>query len=158
MHEQLLGPGRYFINPIRYDWKIVKLTEISAGDPSRWEFDSDGRIKDPSAVPCIGLVAFKEGKSPPPGVDVVDAGYKGIQRDVLTPGTYKINPQQYDVQIMPATVVPPGSVGVVTRLTGDNVASVDPTTAQLDWSIIRISVAFCGMSCSRAFIISIHGS
>ena len=127
VEQELLGPGRYFLNPIKYDWKIVKLINIPAGDPSHWEFTSDGRIQDSSAIPCIGLVALKEGKMPPPGVDVVDAGYKGIQRDVLTPGTYKINPQQYEVQILPATVVPPGSVGVVTRLTGEATA-ISPTT------------------------------
>jgi hypothetical protein len=116
--QELRGPGRYFLNPVVYDWKTVKLTKISAGDPSRWEFDSDGHVKDKESLPRIGLVALKEGKTPPPGMDVVEAGFKGIQRDVLTPGTYKINPQQYEVILDYATVVPPGSVGVVTRLTG----------------------------------------
>jgi regulator of protease activity HflC (stomatin/prohibitin superfamily) len=50
---------------------------------------------------------------------VVEPGYRGIQRDVLTPGTYKINPAQKEVTLVPAVVVPPGSVGVVTRLIGD---------------------------------------
>ena len=39
----------------------------------------------------------KQGKTPPPGVEVVDPGYKGIQKEVLTPGTYKINPFLYEV-------------------------------------------------------------
>jgi hypothetical protein len=38
---------------------------------------------------------------------------------VLTPGTYKFNPRQKRVTLLPAVVVPPGSVGVVTRLVGD---------------------------------------
>jgi regulator of protease activity HflC (stomatin/prohibitin superfamily) len=117
--QELKGPGRYFLNPLVYDWKTVPLTQISAGDPSRWEFDSDGHVRDKKALPQIGLVALKEGKTPPPGMDVVEAGFKGIQREVLTPGTYKINPQQYEVIVDYATVVPPGSVGVVTRLTGE---------------------------------------
>jgi hypothetical protein len=117
--QELRGPGRYFMNPVLYDWKTVPLVKITAGDPSRWEFDSDGHVKDKEALPRIGLVALKEGKTPPPGMDVVEAGFKGIQRDVLTPGTYKINPQQYEVILDYGTVVPPGSVGVVTRLTGD---------------------------------------
>ena len=49
---------------------------------------------------------------PPPGQEVVEAGYKGLQREVLTPGTYKINPQQYEVTLYSASVVPPGSVGI----------------------------------------------
>jgi regulator of protease activity HflC (stomatin/prohibitin superfamily) len=120
VQEELRGPGRYFLNPLTHDWKVVPLQKIGAGDPTRWLFDPDGHIKDKSTIPMIGLVALKEGKAPPPGMDVVDAGYKGIQREVLTPGTYKINPQQYEVIIDYATVVPPGSVGVVTRLTGDS--------------------------------------
>ena len=119
VQQELRGPGRYFLNPLTHDWKIVPLTNISAGNPSAWVFDSEGHVRDKSSLPQIGLVASREGKTPPPGMDVVEAGFKGIQRDVLTPGTYKINPQQFDVTIEYATVVPPGSVGVVTRLTGD---------------------------------------
>ena len=42
-----------------------------------------------------------------------------MQKEVLTPGTYKINPYLEEVTVVPAVVVPPGSVGVVTRLIGD---------------------------------------
>jgi hypothetical protein len=131
VQQELRGPGRYFLNPVTHDWKVVPLVKIYAGDPAAWMFDSDGHIMDKNTIPRIGLVALKEGKTPPPGMDVVEAGYKGIQRDVLTPGTYKINPQQYDVTLEYATIVPPGSVGVVTRLTGDMgpVESAPLTTA-----------------------------
>src|SRR3954468_1626929 len=64
--QELKGPGRYFMNPITYDWKVVPLTVIPAGDPSRWHFDSNGHVVDKKALPQIGLVALKEGKSPPP--------------------------------------------------------------------------------------------
>lgn len=135
VQQELRGPGRYFLNPLTHSWKTVPLINIPAGDPVQWQFDGQGHIKDQKTIPMIGLVSLKEGKTPPPGMDVVDAGYKGIQREVLTPGTYKINPQQKDVSLEYATVVPPGSVGVVTRLTGDAVAvesvslSVAPATS-----------------------------
>jgi len=112
--QELKGPGRYFLNPLLYDWKVVKLTEIAAGDPSRWEFDSNGHVTDKKALPQIGLVALKEGKTPPPGMDVVEAGFKGIQREVLTPGRTRSTRSSYEVILDYATVVPPGSVGVVT--------------------------------------------
>ena len=57
---------------------------------------------------------------------------------VLTPGIYKINPQEYEVTLADAVVVPPGSVGVVTRLVGDvgdlNAAGapVSPSTQPAD--------------------------
>jgi hypothetical protein len=119
VQADLRGPGRYFISPISHDWKIVPLQVIPAGKPQDWAFDSNGQLKQPDTAPQIGLVSLKEGMEPPPGQEVVEAGYKGLQREVLTPGTYKVNPQQYEVTLFPATVVPPGSVGVVTRLSGD---------------------------------------
>ena len=119
IQEEVLGPGRYFINPVLYETKKVKLERIPAGDPQRWQWDSDGLLVDPNLAPQIGLVTSKQGKTPPTGEEVVEPGFKGIQREVLTPGTYKINPYLQEVKLMPAVVVPPGSVGVVTRLFGD---------------------------------------
>lgn len=118
VREELLGPGRYFLDPVRYDWELVDLVQIPAGDPSKWDWDTNGHLRDPASAPMIGLVACKQGKSAPAGQEVVDPGFKGIQKDVLTPGTYKLNPHVYEVTLVPATVVPPGSVGVVTRLVG----------------------------------------
>lgn len=131
VQAELLGPGRYFLSPIEHDWKIVPLVEIPAGRPQKWAFDGEGRLKDPETAPQVGLVSLKEGATPPPGQEVVEAGYKGLQREVLTAGTYKVNPQQYEVTLHPAAVVPPGSVGVVTRLSGDvgEVAGTRLTTA-----------------------------
>jgi hypothetical protein len=120
VQEEVLGPGRYFINPIFYDTELVDVIEIPAGDPAKWSWDTDGHLKDAGKVaPMVGLVTLQEGKTPDGGAEVVPAGFKGLQREVLTPGTYKINPRQRRVVMAPAVLVPPGSVGVVTRLIGD---------------------------------------
>jgi hypothetical protein len=120
VQEDVLGPGRYFINPVLYETKIVDLIDIPAGDPARWLWDAEGHLKDADRVaPMVGLVTLQEGKTPEGGAEVVPAGFKGLQREVLTPGTYKINPRQRRVVMVPAVLVPPGSVGVVTRLIGD---------------------------------------
>ena len=79
----------------------------------------------------IGLVSCKQGKTAPPGQEVVDVGYRGIQKEVLTPGTYKINPHLYSVTLVPAVVVPPGYVGVTTRLTGDRGATTSVTLTEI---------------------------
>ncbi|HEY7117786.1 MAG TPA: SPFH domain-containing protein [Tepidisphaeraceae bacterium] len=135
VQEELLGPGRYFLDPIRFDWELVDLVQVPAGDPSRWEWDAQGHLKDPASAPMIGLVAVKQGKTAPAGQEVVDVGYKGIQKAVLTPGIYKLNPHVYEVTILPAVVVPPGSVGVVTHLAGrSGPASVPAVGAQADLS------------------------
>lgn len=127
VHEELLGPGRYFLNPISYDYELVDLVNIPAGDPSRWDWDERGLLKDPSTAPMIGLVSCRQGQPAPPGEEVVDPGYRGIQKQVLPPGLYKLNPHVYEVKVLPAVVVPPGSVGVVTHLAGK--APPAPSTA-----------------------------
>ena len=119
IHEEVLGPGRYFINPVFYETETVELIHIPAGDPQKWEWDADGRLTSTDAAPMVGLVTVQEGRDPADGREVVAPGEKGVQREVLTPGTYKINPRQKRVTLVPAVVVPPGSVGVVTRLIGD---------------------------------------
>jgi hypothetical protein len=119
VHEEVLGPGRYFINPAFYDTQLVDLVSVPAGSPETWDWDPDGNLRDPEAAPKVGLVTVLEGREPAAGREVVAPGEKGVQRAVLTPGTYKINPRQTRVVQVPAAVVPPGSVGVVTRLQGD---------------------------------------
>ena len=120
IQEEVRGPGRYFIDPVFYDTQKVPLIKIPAGDPERWHWTPEGKLTDVKSAPKIGLMTSKQGKASPPGHEVVEPGYKGIQRDVLTPGTYKINPYLHEVELVPAVVVPPGSVGVVTRLFGDS--------------------------------------
>jgi len=119
LQEAVRGPGRYFINPVEYTTEIVDQVHIPAGEPQKWDWTPDGVLKDKSVAPMIGLVTSLQGKNPEAGQEVVDEGYKGIQREVLTPGTYKINPHVMRVDVIPAVVVPPGSVGVVTRLIGE---------------------------------------
>jgi len=112
------GPGRYFLDPVEYEWQVVKQVEIPAGDPERWDFDDEGNLKDPATAPMVAVISLKQGKTLDHDDAVVPDGYKGVQRDVLTPGTYKLNPALMTWTLVPAVVVPPGSVGVVTRLVG----------------------------------------
>lgn len=134
VEQEVRGPGRYFLNPIEYDYRVVPLVTISAGDPGKWAWDADGHLKDPSTAPQVGVVSLKQGRTPVAGTEVVPAGYRGIQERVLTPGTYKLNPYLYDVKVEPAVVVPPGSVGVVTRLIG----KVEPTVANATTEPTRV--------------------
>ena len=119
VQEEVLGPGRYFINPVFHIVEITELVRIAPGEPEKWDWNSDGTLKNPQTAPMVGIVALLEGKDAPAGQVVVDAGFKGVQKEVLTPGVYKLNPKRYQVTQMPATIVPPGSVGVVTLLVDD---------------------------------------
>ncbi len=94
-----LPEGRHFRNPINFAWEIVKAINIPVGK--------------------IGVVTSKVGKELPPGeILAADHGCKGIWKDVLGPGLYRLNPQGYEVTLHDAVNIPIGYVGIVTSQTG----------------------------------------
>jgi hypothetical protein len=126
IQREPLGPGRYFLNPLVWDWELHDLVAIPAGDPASWkeyyaEAAADTAFPEvQGAWPQVGILVNKVGKAPPAGQgEVVDPGYQGIQKEVLTPGTYRINPYVYEVKLVRATIVPLGCCGVVTSQLGD---------------------------------------
>jgi regulator of protease activity HflC (stomatin/prohibitin superfamily) len=97
----VLSEGRYFYNPYSWGWKIHKMTDIPAGR--------------------LGVVTRLYGDDLPPGKILATDNSKGILRDVLTPGKYRLNPYAYRVEVFDALDIRPGHVGVQTALTGDDV-------------------------------------
>ena len=94
-----LAEGRHFLNPINNDWRIVPVTTIPAGS--------------------VGIVTSKTGKELAAGeILAPDDDSKGVWRRVLGPGTYRLNPEGYDVKVVNAINIPIGYVGVVTSLAG----------------------------------------
>src|ERR1039457_7136317 len=71
-----LGPGRHFINPFLYERQLREQVVIKGGE--------------------IGVVISRFGRDLPPGEFLAESGQRGIQRAVLLPGTYRINPYAYD--------------------------------------------------------------
>lgn len=125
IQREALGPGRYFFNPWVWDWELHDAVVVRAGDPATWQEDWSqvaGGVGSASLRgnwPQVGIVTSLAGKVWTGGTEVVPPGYQGIQRDVLTPGVYRLNPYAYKVQIVPAVVVPLGCVGVVTSQLGE---------------------------------------
>ena len=68
----------------------------------------------------LGIVTKRVGDVPPPGTILVsrDENYKGVQREVLVPGEYYLNPLAVEVDIIDAVVIPKGQVGIVTKRVG----------------------------------------
>ncbi len=125
IQRDTLGPGRYFFNPWVWDWELHELVQVSAGDPAKWREYYEVAAGDtlPPAIegewPQIGILVNKVGRRAPDGGEVVDAGYQGIQKIVLTPGTYRINPFVFEVKKELATIIPLGFCGVVTSQLGE---------------------------------------
>ena len=94
-----LPEGRHFLNPVNYAWRIVPVISIPVGK--------------------VGVVTAKVGKELPPGeILAADTAAKGIWKDVLGPGTYRLNPEGYEVTLLDAINIPIGYVGIVTSQTG----------------------------------------
>ena len=97
--KDVLAEGRYFFNPIRYDVRIVPAINIPLGK--------------------VGIVTSKVGTELPQGeIIAANKDSKGVWRDVLGPGVYRLNPEGYNVEITDAINIPAGYVGVVTSQTG----------------------------------------
>ncbi|MDA3925229.1 MAG: SPFH domain-containing protein [Kiritimatiellae bacterium] len=97
-----LPEGRHFLNPVMYDWRIVPAINIPVGK--------------------VGVVTSKVGKELPSGeILSADNDSKGIWKDVLGPGTYRLNPEGYEVTELDVINIPIGYVGVVTSQTGEPV-------------------------------------
>ena len=96
--QEPLGPGRHFINPFLYERQLKDQIVIKGGE--------------------VGLVIAKAGKELAHGEFLAGRGEQGIQRDMLLPGTYKLNPYAFDVKIMKMIEIDPGYVGVVTARSG----------------------------------------
>jgi regulator of protease activity HflC (stomatin/prohibitin superfamily) len=98
IQEDVLGEGRHFLNPWLYERDIRKVVEIPPGK--------------------VGVVTSKIGEPLPDGEFLAERGQKGIWRNVLGPGKYRMNPVGYQIDIVDAISIPIGYDGVVTSLSG----------------------------------------
>lgn len=71
----------------------------------------------------IAVVTAKNGTPLDPGQILAKAGQRGVQEEVLAEGRHFLNPIAYDHEIVPATIVPPGRVGIVTSKVGNELPS-----------------------------------
>lgn len=105
IQQETLPTGRYFYDTYNWDWEITHITDIPAGQ--------------------LGVLTRLYGQEPPPGRIAVDDGYKGIVKDILRPGKYRINPYAYSVEIFDAISIRPGHIGVITSLDGKDALNED---------------------------------
>jgi regulator of protease activity HflC (stomatin/prohibitin superfamily) len=93
--EQMRGPGRHFLSPWTYTIKRVRDVEVSPGQ--------------------IRTIKNNLGKELPAERRIAGPDEKGTQRQVLTPGVWRINAYGQTVEKPEkATMIRPGYVGVQT--------------------------------------------
>jgi hypothetical protein len=98
IQEDVLGEGRHFLNPWLYEREIRPVVSIPPGK--------------------VGIVTSKVGTPLPEGEFLAERGQKGIWRNVLGPGKYRMNPVGYQIDVVDAISIPIGYDGVVTSLSG----------------------------------------
>ena len=94
VQEQMKGPGRHFVNPFAYSVATVEDIVVKPGQ--------------------ICLIKNNVGKDLPPGRFIAKKDEKGTLREVLTPGTWRINSHGQSTEMAMATMIGPGYVGVQT--------------------------------------------
>lgn len=95
-----LRPGTYYVNPLMFEVALDAVAEVERGNVAVIVSNVG---MDPTESP-----KFKAGPGTDPnktGIEryVVDAGYRGIQREVAGPGTYYLNKLAYIPHIIPTT-------------------------------------------------------
>jgi F0F1-type ATP synthase membrane subunit b/b' len=94
--REVMGEGWHFVMPITYLASVEPNTIIEPGK--------------------VGVLTALGGKPLPSGRFLAEAeDEQGIQRAVLSPGSYRINKHAFQVEMVPATEIKPGFVGVLRR-------------------------------------------
>ena len=112
----ILPPGFYRINPVLFR---VRKEPVITIDKGRIGVVS---ATDGTPMPAGRLLArqveghhnFEDGQA-----FLDKGGQKGPQIQILMPGTYRINPDLFRVEVQDATVVPAKRIGLVTALDGE---------------------------------------
>ena len=110
----LIPPGKYRINPLLFTVNLVpalvvppgKIAVIEARDGKQL---SNGRI----LARRVDCDSFQDGQA-----FIRGNGERGAQMGVISPGTYRINPALFTVQLFDALDIPDNKVGIVTTREG----------------------------------------
>ncbi len=95
--ESILTPGTYYINPYLFSISRQKQTTVAQGEVAVLVSNIG---KDPTEL-VLSEAEAKAGTEEASRLrHVVPKGFRGIQRDVLGPGAYNINPLAYKVIII----------------------------------------------------------
>ncbi|MEQ1918251.1 MAG: SPFH domain-containing protein [Elusimicrobiota bacterium] len=98
-----LKPGTYYVNPLMFDANFDEVLQVARGEVSVIVSNIG---KDPAGIGVAdGSANARPEDRLKDGIEryVVDSGYRGIQREVLGPGTYYLNKLAYTPHIIPTT-------------------------------------------------------
>ena len=101
IQEKVLGEGWHYVTPVVYATEQHPNVTIRPGH--------------------VGIVTAQGGDLPADGRVLAEKDTeKGIRRDVLLPGSYRLNPYGFKVEEVEAVRIEPGKIGVMRRLLGQD--------------------------------------
>lgn len=111
---EILPPGKYRINPYLFKVTVAKATIVPQGQI--------GIVTSQDGVPITNRLLAKSIKNHSNFEDgaafLAGGGEKGPQIDILTPGTYRINLNLFNVKLENAIIIDADRIGLVTALDG----------------------------------------
>jgi hypothetical protein len=125
---EVLGEGRHFLNPVFWTYELHSIREVPAGKCLVLTRKFGAKIPDDRMAQGDILARQNEGNP--------FEGERGILRDVLPPGSYRINPHAYSVEEVEAVEIGVTQVGVRTLKVGQ-----DPRNMPRDESLGSYVVA-----------------
>jgi uncharacterized membrane protein YqiK len=109
----VIPPGTYRINSLLFRASIADAAVIPTGKLGVIE------AKDGAPLPSGRVLARSVScNSYQDAQAFMDKGERGPQSDVVTPGTYRINPFLFNVQLAEVTDIPDNEIGIVTTREG----------------------------------------
>ncbi|MGL4550155.1 MAG: SPFH domain-containing protein [Gemmataceae bacterium] len=112
VQRKMLAEGRHFLNPIFFTYEKQKVLEVPEGRcavlarKAGVEIPAERKLKGE----YLARGRFKV-RDDEPDDETLE---RGILADVLLPGTYRVNPYEYSVELVPAVVIEANQVGVKT--------------------------------------------
>ncbi|MCO6457287.1 MAG: hypothetical protein J5I93_18470 [Pirellulaceae bacterium] len=110
IQERVLGEGWHFIVPLLYATEIKPNIMVPGA-----KLTSAGLVP-----PKVGIVKALGGTPLPPGQFLAERGQQGIWREILLPGSYRLNPYGYEVKFVDMVEIKQGYVGVKRRKLGED--------------------------------------
>ncbi len=115
IQARTLGPGMHFLIPFLYvpqknPFITIRENEVGIIESIDGDPVPAGKI---FARVVTGHNAFQDGEA-----FLKNGGEKGPQIEILSPGTYRINPSLFSVRKVSAVIIDKGNIGIVTSMDG----------------------------------------
>ncbi|MEQ1605103.1 MAG: SPFH domain-containing protein [Pyrinomonadaceae bacterium] len=118
IQADVLKPGLHFVwYPVETVVRKVPLVEIGADELGVIEA-IDGEPMQTGSIFAPDRAQNAHNNFQDPIAFIKQGGVKGIQLRTLPPGKWAIHPFLFNVSIAKATIIPPGSIGVITSADG----------------------------------------